>query len=320
MKIPIWITIINRNILFAFLVAGSASAVAQPADQTGRIYISKDQGVNWERADKGFPTDDQVNAWVTTDGLVLAGTNSHGVFISADQMKSWYSSTRGLPKNTRVISMAVYRNTILAGTNAGGIYRSDDKGESWTSCNTGLQSLVIRAFFVNGSLLFAGTNGGIYSSSDHGKSWTSRPNVCLQINAFSSSGDHIFAATHLGLLKSSDQGMTWTSVYKDGAVDKLATWDKKIFIMGYDGLARESDITSFMRLNTNLFQPFQGTFRLTASSPRELIAPWKNVIRSLNAPQPSFLNSGLPEKAAFTELLNTPFGILTAAILPCKKE
>ena len=46
------------NPLFTVLYFTCIAAFAQPSvEHAGRIYISKDQGVNWERADNGFPAD-----------------------------------------------------------------------------------------------------------------------------------------------------------------------------------------------------------------------------------------------------------------------
>jgi len=300
------------TLLFLLCITALAQPPVRPA---GRIYKSTDRGVNWERADKGFPADATVNAWVVKDQKVIAGTNAHGVFISSDRLKTWYPSSKGLPRSARIISMASYKNILFAGTYADGIFFSND-GESWHPSNTGLKNLNIRCFYTHGPVFLAGTDSGIYSSSDGGKSWALEKSG-LQINTFLFVNNQIFAATNQGVLASKDYGKTWAWIFKDGAIYTLAANEKEIYLIGLSGIVYKSDINNnFIWLKADLYLPFRYTFQLTPSSPKFLAAEWIGAFKNLNSLNSEFPNNGLPEDAAFTELLDTPFGLLAGAVLP----
>jgi len=298
-----------------FISIAFAQTAVDPAG--GRIYISKDQGVNWERADKGFPADAAVNAWVVQGEKVIAGTNAHGIFISSDRLKSWYPSGKGLSKNTRIISLASHKNILLAGTYTDGIFISDDGGESWHLSNTGLKNLTIRSFYSKGLLLLAGTNDGIYSSSDYGKSWILEKSG-FQLNAFSFSNNQIFAATNQGVVVSKDYGKTWHWIYKDSAIYTLAANEKEIYIMDFFGNVYRSPGPNFIWLKSDVYLPLHDTFQLTPASPKFLTAAWKRAFKNMTGVNQYLRNNGLPVDSAFAELLDTPFGLLACAVSPKK--
>lgn len=308
------------NPLFTLHYFICIAAFAQPSvEQAGRIYISKDQGVNWERADNGFPADAAVNAWEVKDGMVIAGTNAHGIFISSDRLKTWYRSSKGLPKNTRIISIASHKNMLFAGTYSDGIFSSDDGGESWHVSNIGIKNSTIRCFHTHGPLLLAGTNDGIYSSTDDGRSWTIEKSG-FQVNNFSSANKEIFAATNQGVLASRDFGKTWDRIFKEGAIYTLTANEKEIYLMDFFGTVFKSGTTDFVWLKADVYLPFHYTFQLTPASSKFLTLAWKGAFKNLNGVYGILRTNGLPEDSAFTELLDTPFGLLAGAVLPKKTE
>lgn len=306
-------------VLYFICIAAIAQA---PLDKEGRIYISKDRGVNWEKADTGFPEDATVHTWVVHDGMVLAGTNGHGIFISSDRLKTWYPSSKGLKKNSWIISMASFRNKLFVGTHNDGIFSSDDGGNSWHPSNTGLKNLSVRCLYAMGTILLAGTNDGIYSSTDNGRSWELEKKG-LQINIFSSSHHQIFAATNQGVLASNDFGKTWDWIFKEHAIYTLAAHKDEVYIMimDFNGTVFKTTRDNFIWLKADAYLPFHGTFQLTPVSSKFLTAPWKGVFKTLNDMNGGFFKAnGLPENSAFTELLDTPFGILASSVLPKKNE
>ena len=298
--------------LHALLLFISIASIAQTPKEAGRIYISRDNGLSWQMANTGFPND-AVTAWVVNDGMVIAGTNSHGIYISSDQTKSWYASSKGLPKNVRIISLVVHEKMLYAGTYTNGLFISDDNGETWHASNTGLKNLTIRCFYSQGPLLLVGTNDGVYSSTD-GKSWIVQKDG-LQLNAFSSAGNQIFAATNQGVFVSKNYGKTWNWIFKEGAIQTLAANAKEIFLEDFFGAVYKSSTENFVWLKADLYLPLLFTFRLTPASPKFLTLPWKGVIKNLNGMQGDFPYNGLPKNYAFTEILNTPFGLLAGAII-----
>ncbi|MBA4054354.1 MAG: hypothetical protein C0490_06560 [Marivirga sp.] len=282
---------------------------AQVIGEGSEVYISVDQGVNWEKTGVGLPVDASINVWVVKNNKIIAGTNSHGVYISSDKVKSWYPSGKGLPKNVRITAMVAYKHFLFAGTHLHGIYFSDDEGESWKPANTGITNLTIRSFYTSGSLLLVGTNDGIYRAFNDGILWTAEKKG-MQVNAFAASGNEIFVASNQGVFVSEDFGETWDWIYKDGAIYKLGAGKKEIYLLDFLGNVYQSGITNFVWIKADVYLPFRYTFQLTPLSVKFFTVDWKYTLKNLgNLDQVPRFN-GLPENSAFTELLSTPFGLL----------
>ena len=299
-----------KKITIVFILL-SLTSMAQVKDP-GRIYISYDRGVNWQKSDNGFPTDDVANALVFKGNLVFAGTNTHGVMI-ATRAEKWHSSHKGLPFGVRIISMLEYSGMIFAGTYVHGVYVSKDDGETWSVSNNGLPNLTVRALSSSGRFLFAGTNFGIYRSSDNGPHWTvcieGQPTAPLQINNFALDQSGIYAATNKGVVRSKDQGKTWQSIFDKGAVSKIKIRDNEICILNYSGDVLRADVSTIsVWFREELYFPARSSFKLTSASPKLLTAGMdKNVNLNVNE------NNGLPQNGVFTEFIVTPFGLLTSS-------
>lgn len=300
--------------LFCVLVSfNSFSLVAQVNDEAGQVYISIDRGENWTKASVGLPADVAVNAWVvTSSNKIIAGTDLHGIYISSDKAKSWYHSGKGLPKDVRVTALAIYKHFLFAGTYNHGIYFSDDEGETWKPTNKGLTNLTIRGFYANGSLLLVGTNDGIYRSLNDGISWSPEKKG-MQVNAFASSNRQIFVATNQGVLASEDFGKTWYSIFNDAAIFRMGIGKNEIYLLDYSGKVYQSGITNFVWLKADVYLPFRYTFQPTPSSRKFFIVNWKYAFKSLDNVNQDLRFNGLPENSAFTELLETPFGLLATS-------
>jgi Secretion system C-terminal sorting domain len=103
---------------------------------------------------------------------------------------------------------------IFAGTDGGGVVLSIDNGTTWTAVNFGLTDLYLRALWVSGSNLFAGSSHGVYVSSNNGTSWTKAstglPNT-TDIRAFEQYGTNLYAGNYSdGVYISANNGTSWT--------------------------------------------------------------------------------------------------------------
>lgn len=287
------------------LFAQSDSAFAENA--VGRIFVSKDLGENWSRSDNGFPSEAVVNALALADNIVIAATEEHGIYISTDGLKSW-SAPKGILKNEKVNAVTYHHGLVFAGTYRNGIFISNDNGRSWKPANNGLTVESIRCFHSAGNILLAGADQGVYRSDDNGNTWklVSRGN---QINSFTSKGSVLFAATSHGILRS-ENGTDWISVWDRATVISIAQNDHEMIAMS-DGpvyLAAGTEGKYWIRLH-QFFDRY--TFRLTPSSDRLFIAPFKKTLKALNNNE-YFYGRGLPDKVAFSGLLETPYGVIVA--------
>jgi hypothetical protein len=280
--------------------------------QTPTLYISKDQGENWEPASEGLPPEVSVNAWTTFGNTLVAGTRAHGIYLSDRNLK-WYRSP-GFPKETQVNALLNYGNKLLvAGTRGKGIFLSADGGEHWYASSSGLTNLTVRCFYAGKGILLAGTDHGLFASWDGARSWKLVKGD-LQVNQMASNGDRIYAATQGGLMFSSDDGGTWTSLYTDDAIAKLWTDRDEIMMMDFMGRTIHSIDRGLTWLRSDVYLPDSFTFRLTPGSAKFFVAAWQGRFKMLSGKMSFGIRCyGLPEGLAFMLLLNTPFGILASA-------
>lgn len=122
------------------------------------------------------------------------------------------------PEGGYILSFASRGSNIYAGTDGGGVYISSNVGSSWAPENKGLDNLVVRALFVKGNNLYAGTgasafDGGVYLSVDNASNWSAVNNglPTTSVSCFAELGAKLFAGTigH-GIYVSSDNGLNWS--------------------------------------------------------------------------------------------------------------
>ncbi|TAL69313.1 MAG: T9SS type A sorting domain-containing protein [Bacteroidetes bacterium] len=121
--------------------------------------------------------------------------------------------------------------------------------QKWEECNNGLYGGFIKAFAVNGSLIFAGTDGGgIFYSTDNCQNWLKANNglTNLYITSLVIKDNMIFAGTRgSGVFRSSNFGNNWTQInngLSGNHVTSLTFNDTYIFAGTSDsGVYRSSD-------------------------------------------------------------------------------
>ena len=287
------------------------SVYRQPDYDKGRIYMSVDRGVNWTRADQGLPLDAVVNAWTTTDGVVIVGTEKHGVFISSDNVKSWHSSSKGLPQNARILSIVHAGNVIFVGTHLHGMFYSEDRGSHWQPAGRGLTNSTIRVLYHLNGVVFAGTDEGLFISHDVGMSWKLVLNG-LQINSITSDRNELFVATNRGVLRTNNFGMNWAWIFSQGAISSLASDPKDIYMLDFSGKAHKATKENYVWIKADLFLPFHYTFRLTPGGRQFFTTEWNKSLRGIISTDEFFRPNGIPEGVPIGHLLDTPFGMLAA--------
>ncbi len=190
------------------------------AGGNGGVFISSDNGINWQAINTGFPVGIYVNAFAVNGTTIYAGTNQ-GVYKSINNGSSWTEVNNGLNK-INVLSLTVNGLNIFAGTYYGGVYSTSNAGTLWTQVITNLKLTEVTALASIGSNVFAGTwGGGIYTTSTAGSTWatanTSIPsNAALGIKVITSlvaNGTTLYASVYEnGVYKSTNNGTSWTAV------------------------------------------------------------------------------------------------------------
>lgn len=294
------------------LVAIAIPAIGQ--EQNDPIYVTRDRGQHWEPAGTGLPKGTFINAWTVHHHKVIVSIQSHGIYTSVDKLKHWEPVNTGLPKDVKVNALLSKGELLLAGTHEHGIYMSYNGGDSWHPSVKGLGSRTIRSFYTDQTVILAGTNDGVYYSYDNGRSWQATIHN-VQVNAFTSFRGILFAATNAGIYQSRDGGVHWTaSGVNHGAASSIAADGDKIVFTKFGGKSYVSSDQGATWLDAYPFFDLY-TFRITPQSIPILIAPWRNAL-DIYYYQQLTGSDGLPH-IPFTQLLETPYGILTAAAGGC---
>ena len=112
---------------------------------------------------KGSLPESSINSVGYNQKYLFAGVmtqNIQTLLRSINDGDTWEKTTLSLPLTVPVSSIACTGDTVFAGTDGMGIFRSFDYGDTWQQINEGLTCPLVKSLFINGYLLYAGTNGG----------------------------------------------------------------------------------------------------------------------------------------------------------------
>jgi photosystem II stability/assembly factor-like uncharacterized protein len=201
----------------SYLSGNGTDLFACASQMTGGIFVTPDQGENWNFLFGGIPTNDvSAIAWNNTD--LLAATDS-GVFLSSDRGLSWMKKSNGIPEMdpyNNLTAIACNGNNLYCGTYSTGIFVSHNGGENWTHATLPvLDTYYAMSFYIGDEGVYAGTFcAGILFSSDFGQTWVSRNSglpVVTSHTAFAKIGSKLFVATYGGVFVTTDNGISWSN-------------------------------------------------------------------------------------------------------------
>jgi len=181
------------------------------------IFLSTDNGVNWNAANDGLATA-RVSALARADdGMIYAGTYDGDVYRSTNGGGVW--EARGtVVSGTQVNCIGFAANgDLFAGTLWDGVYRSDDGGLNWVDASTGLPESWIYAIATSPTgTTFLGNDSGVYRMPDGATEWTAvnadPANYEITGFAFNSAGDVYVSLVINGVIYSTDEGDTWNDI------------------------------------------------------------------------------------------------------------
>ncbi len=161
------------------------------------------------------PEGGRINAFLSDEINLYAGTYRGGVYRSNNNGESWTAANAGLADQS-VFSLAMIGTNLFAGTNSG-VYRSTNNAGNWTAVNEGLPTSFpdINSLAVIGTNLFAAHFSGVFRSTNNGESWAmaSTGLMARSIRSLAVSGTNLFAGTQLGgVFRSTNNGESWTPV------------------------------------------------------------------------------------------------------------
>lgn len=191
---------------FVFAMSGNETALFASPSATSQVFRLQDDV--WQLLPVNFPSNAQVlGVAAFDDGLILAGTQVHGIRRSTDDGNTWQAANTGVPRYNgtaglqfrEIESFARNSSFVFAGTEiglqqvpgsqgffftGGGMIRSSNVGASWQAINTGFPTAgfdnfgnpvfePVRSLFASDTVVLAGTwRQGMFRSTNNGASWS----------------------------------------------------------------------------------------------------------------------------------------------------
>jgi len=156
----------------------------------GGVYVSRDDGLTWDRSNAGitdlFAKDVVVDPTVAGNAYLATATD---VYFTADGALTWERRDGGLPESgiNRLAVIEQTPTTVLAATDSG-LYRSADRAQTWTRIESGLPpaarfASVTASTAATGAVYLGSASGEVFRSTDSGLTWlalgTDLPSVAV---------------------------------------------------------------------------------------------------------------------------------------------
>ena len=211
------------------IVSDGASLLGMTEDS---VYVSNDNGMNWNEADSGLPRNSQglvtMFGLASNKGSVYAGTYA-GIFRSTNRGSTWKSISSDFGPYTQINSFGFIDTIIFAGIQtsiSAGIYRSTDNGKSWACVDSFFYNCRVNCFLTINDTVFAAVLGkGLLRSKDYGENWELLDSAGVSINYITSiilKNKRIYVSTLSGLYCSDNNGDDWQKL-SDYSTQSLTT-------------------------------------------------------------------------------------------------
>lgn len=200
-----------------------ANTAVRSISNNGSVWIlGTDKGIYltplptngpWTAANTGLTTTD-INAVVSFQTSLVAGTNGEGIFKANVANTSWTANNFGF-NNLKTYAMACKGEAVVVAATEKGVFVSRDLAASYKRANKGLtDSLNVNDLIFFGTKLLAATNSGVFISTDTGANWTpfSSGLNSIPILRLAASASYIYAFDGMFTLFQSS-GTTWKNIY-----------------------------------------------------------------------------------------------------------
>ncbi len=187
------------------------------AGTNGGVYVTRNDGANWQSVSVGLPIEPDVTALAMRDqNLVFAGTHS-GVYRTRDAGMTWTLADSHFA-DQYILCLVIDQknpNTVYAGTTTT-ILRSDNNGDDWKDVGASLKSVYVSSLAIatDGQTIYAATNAGLYVSRNQGSTWQANSEG-LVADAIPQSvvitPHGLLLGTAQGIYRSKD-GIAWSAV------------------------------------------------------------------------------------------------------------
>lgn len=219
------------------LAVTGESSMLLAGSEDGAVYVSTDNGNNWEAIAVDVPYGySVVDIAAPSADRVAVLTADRRIILRDDATQPWRSVAT--PSSTQQFQCIHARNdgTIFVGDGQGRLFVSRDWGNSWQLQSTltiGTNAVSIIALrqdvLRSGMPLFAATDRGMLRSNNDGQSWDDiTPNglrvpfvLLAATQGASAPGRPLLAATETRLYRSTDAGANWTELLATSAGEPI---------------------------------------------------------------------------------------------------
>jgi hypothetical protein len=178
------------------------------------LYRTRNGAKSWRSVETGLDEPAVQTLLVSGDGLVLAGTEAHGLLRSTDGGTSWHSPPT---LNEGGVAALARTETTFAAATQNGIALSRDAGETWQTVDTAREEPALSLIFEDEALLVGLHRRGVIRSHDRGTTWrpaidglSARLDTELVLSQqFASDRTLYVGGLEEGVRVSTDAGVTW---------------------------------------------------------------------------------------------------------------
>lgn len=200
------------------LAVHPADANIRLASTTLGVYLTRDHGETWERADTppSWSTPAEQLLYDAGDSDTAYALGAFGLGISRDGGETWNVAPPppGASRYLGIVASPAAGPLYILAPN--GLLKSSDRGASWTALPLPADTGPLRAMAVHpdiAGILIAGTDQGFARSSDGGGAWqtpSGGPAEAVDWLALKiTSAGQLMAFTPSGIYSSEDEGNTW---------------------------------------------------------------------------------------------------------------
>lgn len=279
---------------------------SQKETQSGVVYFSYDNGMNWVNSSNGLPEKVRIGLGgiATSNQILGVATKDNGVYIYNFENKIWDS----VPTDKQIIeanigALAIIDSVIFVGTQFKGVFYTTDNGINWKNLNTGLTNLTIRRFCEFNKILCVCTNDGFYSFDKISDNWKLEfGQNSLQTNGATFYNGSFYLATNKGIF-SQQTDKSWINSSPQFSMHNISSDQNQLYAMTYNELLLSStDGKTWQSQQSGLPKELY-TFNVLNHNNLVLAGQWDGIYKKINNNTMWELSSnGLPTKFAVTNL------------------
>ena len=193
-----------------------AACTSRNSTSTGGVFVSKDDGFNWEKT--GLVETSSIFSITSNSTTNIFTIEGGTLYQSTDYGLTWDKVKSPLTNLHMTAILQTSSNEVFVTTDGNGIFKSNDDFFSWQSIGRGLPYVAINELAVNsnGYILAGADEAGVWVSRDNGISWDIICNGLsyndIEAICIDSKGSIYVGTWWGGIFKSDNNGEIWNNI------------------------------------------------------------------------------------------------------------